>query len=1514
MKWLQPVVLFSSWVLLILLCGSTAYGQIHPGVNDCSVCHYSGTPGSTEASDCTDSANLKMVREEIETPNSGPKTVVFLSRPEDFVHGAPDYEGICEVCHTETQFHDNDGDGTDHFNDSDCMTCHPHSSADETILFSFLPDSGPESHDTHVNEDRGPWLDCLDCHLSHSDYTVFADNENLNNTNVCDNCHSSGGTFGGVAVAKAKWDDGVYDVNGMLKAGAEDWCLSCHDDVPANSQQDGLGISAPDKGENYYATGHGNSGSFNATLHGQKGPGYTCTVCHDSTSSHISGALGDAARLETADDGLDYTIDSSEVCLDCHKADQSENGSLGYDATAEASVHSGGVTGNYDTSSASAFPAYGDSADYGANPGYQCQECHEVHGTEKVAMVLVTLDGNVGGTSNPVSVAGFESTDTDLTDLDPSATVDDGVCDVCHTSLGSAHPDTNHAGNHNQGNTGNSCMGPACHSHAASFAHGRGEGCEECHGHDAGYGGATGGKGTYMSHSTHTENDSDDLMGPDITCADCHDTNAYPSFNDGQDLANTTICDDCHSQGGSYDGLAMAKGNWEDAVYEADGTTLQSGKDLWCATCHDEEPAEIYDVSAPMVIGDENAATRYGTGYGFYRTGHGLVASERYPTTGAPGAGLGCLDCHDAGMMHTDGLARTYLPDSDYATYHPVSLDYQEGYRLKDVSTGYDSRYPMHIPRTGHVDTPPAPFEPGFREDWEFALCFQCHDRDALFGPVGDPNTKTSFVHRHIPVEDFQTGDLTEFSWTTGGDASWDVVIHGYDGNYVAKAPELTGAQTSYLEVTMDKQGWGGISFRYKVSGAESSDALTFKIDDVVQDTWVGGGSGEWVEAAYPVTQAEPWTPTSHTYRWEFAKGSTATGYEVCIDDITFPDDEAWNNHDIHTDGRNGPGIYEGEITDCDTIRGSGTGGETNPQYDSDFDWIRIIMDNPEASYVGTWPAYGGYPGEDWRGYERYLDDFQDNGAGTGADKATWTPFIPRPDYYKVYAWWVAAGDPDHATDAPYTIHYDGGSQTIDVNQQDNGFQWNLLGTFPFAAGTSGSIVLSDDADGVVVADAIRLDRDVTPEDSRISCPACHNVHGSPLPAMFRHGELMSSPETTDKAPGLDYRHFQWGPTVNPARPGSSGGGASRFWGYCQRYVGCNDEGIGSGDVERNGVCNMCHNEYWFGPDFPWNTTRPQGGCDSYFTREPMPLSADKDSDPPGLSDQVPADLATDVPRNRSVTFVLSDTGTGIDWTTFQIQLTGTGYSKTYTDGDYPIVSKEGNPLRYTVTVDPDEDFPENDTITVTVDVDDLKGQSLTGGTWSFDTGDHWVVQISPSGLDPSGESCSYCTDPENTEWDCYTVGGDWADVLDSHDGDGSFVYASRWGPFSHYFNLFMDDPDPDQFTGRTIDSVTIRVYARYLAGRWPGAVPDRKRWAVGYRTGTSWKTDDWMWLPAAFPDADDHNYYLWTKTYTTDSDDGALDLTDINDLQIKISRRDGGTHQLRVTQVCAEVSLSPSP
>ena len=185
----------------------------------------------------------------------------------------------------------------------------------------------------------------------------------------------------------------------------------------------------------------------------------------------------------------------------------------------------------------------------------------------------------------------------------------DGVCEVCHT-------DTNH--HRNDGTNpdpdhyaGTDCI--ECHAHFNEFSHGGP--CELCHGHDPGYeyepGKFSEGAGTVQSHSTHTENDSDDLKGPNIACGDCHDIENYPYFKSGTgnppyDLSGTDACDNCHSAGGSINGIndaaVGAKENWDNGIYESEGATLQSGKDKWCAGCHDDEPA-IVVVPAPNIVG-----------------------------------------------------------------------------------------------------------------------------------------------------------------------------------------------------------------------------------------------------------------------------------------------------------------------------------------------------------------------------------------------------------------------------------------------------------------------------------------------------------------------------------------------------------------------------------------------------------------------------------------------------------------------------------------------------------------------------------------------------------------------------------------------------------------------------------------------------------------------------------------------------------------------------------------------
>ncbi len=87
--------------------------------------------------------------------------------------------------------------------------------------------------------------------------------------------------------------------------------------------------------------------------------------------------------------------------------------------------------------------------------------------------------------------------------------------------------------------------------------------------------------------------------------------------------------------------------------------------------------------------------------------------------------------------------------------------------------------------------------------------------------------------------------------------------------------------------------------------------------------------------------------------------------------------------------------------------------------------------------------------------------------------------------------------------------------------------------------------------------------------DSPQSCTACHNVHGSPNPVMTRHGELASTPGTSDKVPMFNFQFLDQEGEVDPDLKDvslSSGGIIQRFGG-------------GPGNPGKNNTCRMCHND-----------------------------------------------------------------------------------------------------------------------------------------------------------------------------------------------------------------------------------------------------------------------------------------------------------------------------------------------
>lgn len=119
-----------------------------------------------------------------------------------------------------------------------------------------------------------------------------------------------------------------------------------------------------------------------------------------------------------------------------------------------------------------------------------------------------------------------------------------------------------------------------------------------------------------------------------------------------------------------------------------------------------------------------------------------------------------------------------------------------------------------------------------------------------------------------------------------------------------------------------------------------------------------------------------------------------------------------------------------------------------------------LVSDNASGTPLGTWPtstAVAGYLGS----------NYQTHAAGTGENRFTWP--LAGNGQYRVYARWTAHAN--RASNAAYQVQHAGGVTTLNVNQQQNGGQWQLLGTFDLAADSR--VTLTDAANGYVIADAV---------------------------------------------------------------------------------------------------------------------------------------------------------------------------------------------------------------------------------------------------------------------------------------------------------------------------------------------------------------------------------------------------------------------------------------------------------
>ncbi len=133
-----------------------------------------------------------------------------------------------------------------------------------------------------------------------------------------------------------------------------------------------------------------------------------------------------------------------------------------------------------------------------------------------------------------------------------------------------------------------------------------------------------------------------------------------------------------------------------------------------------------------------------------------------------------------------------------------------------------------------------------------------------------------------------------------------------------------------------------------------------------------------------------------------------------------------------------------------------------------------VVDDNTGAAVqTGSWENRTGAANITLDTYgTSYLND---GNWGKGTKRVTYTPTIPEAGNYQIYVRTPNWGS-GTSNAVPHDVRYNGGTSTIYVNQQTSQSQWVSLGTFNFAAGTGGSVVVRNDGTtGYVLADVVRF-------------------------------------------------------------------------------------------------------------------------------------------------------------------------------------------------------------------------------------------------------------------------------------------------------------------------------------------------------------------------------------------------------------------------------------------------------
>lgn len=398
----------------------------HEGMT-CKTCHYTHS---------TDKSNIMMVRNNLVTPNSGTKTVVFNANtgPGNYADGNAPFDGICEVCHTSTDHYTNTGGGTSDARHNPasqtCTTCHPHNNAfyattnclDCHNAITDKPGVGPPGGRRQIVDNTGNGFGTGGDFKRYSHHVSSL----VPTTADCIKCHYMGDHMRGT-VKLLDPDLGFQNIityDPLNLSSAETFCLNCHD---ANGSNGDLTPFSDNVNVPVIDASMWNNSAHKSTL--------TCLGCHDNGHGSNKSVMLGPATYTGPGTGTDLMNEEEGFCLNCHGA----SGSASVKVHLAFSSYLNTTTNFYKhdvTSKYRVHNAYetAGSAFGGTNRHVECVDCHNPHGVKSgTATAPTLLPTMTGATGVEPTYAGIGAP-TGFTWQTP-VTAEYQVCFKCHSSF-----------------------------------------------------------------------------------------------------------------------------------------------------------------------------------------------------------------------------------------------------------------------------------------------------------------------------------------------------------------------------------------------------------------------------------------------------------------------------------------------------------------------------------------------------------------------------------------------------------------------------------------------------------------------------------------------------------------------------------------------------------------------------------------------------------------------------------------------------------------------------------------------------------------------------------------------------------------------------------------------------------------------------------------------------------------------------------------------------------------------